>query len=71
MAKSKKDGVSQGNGYASRKWWIAIIGMIALMILSLRTSPDVAKAGAPGVSVIIAVYIGSQAYADGQAQKHR
>lgn len=71
MTKSNKDGVSQGSGYASRKWWIAIIGMIALMILSLRASPDVAKAAAPAVSVIMGVYIDGQAYADGQAQKHR
>lgn len=70
MAKSNKDRVSQGNGYASRKFWIAILGMIVLLILSLR-SPDVAKAVAPAVSVIIGVYIGGQAYADGQAEKHK
>jgi len=71
MAKSNKDKVSQGNGYASRKWWIAILGMIVLLILSLKAPADVAKVVAPAVSVIMGVYIGGQAYADGQAEKHK
>ena len=71
MAKSNKDRISQGNGYVSRKWWIAIIGMIVLLILSLTASVDAVKVVAPTISTIIGVYIGGQAYADGQAEKHK
>jgi len=67
----KGDGMSQGSGYKSRKFWVAILGMAVLLILSFRQSVEIVKAIAPVVSVIIGVYIGGQAYADGQAEKHK
>lgn len=71
MIESNKSRVSQGNGYTSRKWWIAIIGIALLSTLFIFFSIEVVKAVAFPVSLIVVVYIAFQAYADAQAEKHK
>lgn len=70
MAKSNKSKISQGNGYSSRKWWVGIIGMALLSILFWLFPIRMVKAVAFPISLIVAVYIAFQAWADTVAEKY-
>ncbi len=61
--------VSQGVGIKSRKFWVTILGIVAIVIVTLAYNGDDISGIVSSIAGIVGAYVIGQGYADGQAVK--